>query len=785
MGKCYFSNQWLEKIEYKLWLQSDPKNVRNAVCRICKKTFDVSNMGEHALKSHAKGLNHKREVDRIQKVEEGKIPVMVDYFTTFRKSTSSHASTEPSSLANSPTTSSSKKPLLATGDSVLTAEVLHCLNLVEKHHSFNSSNSSSDLYKKMFPDSAIASGFSCSERKAAYMSTFGISPYLAELQRKAVLSEKDYVLLFDETLNGPLQSKQLDVHVRYWNGRSITTRYHMSYFLGHSRADDLLDKLRESSRFFNRGGLLQLSMDGPNVNWKVFDIFQAELMQESSVKLLNVGSCGLHIVHNSFKAGHSATSWDIGSWLSALHWLFKDSPARREDFINLTGTSTFALRFCGHRWLENVPTIQRALQIWPAVKVFLNKIKGDKSKEPTCKSYKNLVDFAADALLEAKAQIFLSIAQELQPFLTKYQTDSPMMPFIAEDLFTTIKSLLRRILQAETLSKLKSPCDLIALDLKSKDIFLAYSKIEIGIASSKVLQKIKATDLQIMTLKNECRQFISSLVAKLLDKSPVMIRLVQKLSCLNPSLMASSPQLAASRFRDLLIILGDSGRISLNECDQIYNKFVKCLEALEENNVKPKFELFHPATERLDDFLYNNFKPLDTALWDVLRPLLLLSHGQATVERGFSYNKEVMIENMHEETLIAQRRICDFLKVNGGVLDVAITKPLLTAAASGRQNYNQYLEKQKTKKAEMAKSLKRKRHDDELSDLKAKRKKLLEEEKFLRSSTDKYADEAEAKQNFKLLSKSNDMRHEAKVKSAELVVLERTIQSKLQELLDC
>ncbi|KAK6994450.1 hypothetical protein BgiMline_011048 [Biomphalaria glabrata] len=170
-----------------------------------------------------------------------------------------------------------------------------------------------------------------------------------------------------------------------------------------------------------------------------------------------------------------------------------------------------------------------------------------------------------------------------------------------------------------------------------------------------------------------------------------MIRLVQKLSCLNPSLIASSPQLAASRFRDLLTILADSGRISLNDCDQIYNKFIKCLEALEENNVKPKFELFHPATERLDDFLYNNFKPLDAALWDVLRPLLLLSHGQATVERGFSYNKEVMIENMHKETLVAQRRICDFLKVNGGVLDVAITKPLLTAAASGRQNYHQYL----------------------------------------------------------------------------------------------
>ncbi|KAI8761165.1 hypothetical protein BgiBS90_030950 [Biomphalaria glabrata] len=45
-------------------------------------------------------------------------------------------------------------------------------------------------------------------------------------------------------------------------------------------------------------------------------------------------------------------------------------------------------------------------------------------------------------------------------------------------------------------------------------------------------------------------------------------------------------------------------------------------EALEENNMKQKFELFHPTTERLDDFLQNNLKPLDAALWDNnLKPL--------------------------------------------------------------------------------------------------------------------------------------------------------------------
>ena len=140
------------------------------------------------------------------------------------------------------------------------------------------------------------------------MTTFGISPYLAQLQRKALLAEKNYVLLYDESLNGPLQSKQLDVHVRYWCGSNIVTRYQNSYFLGHAKADDLLEALRESSSLFNKKGLLQLSMDGPNVNWKVFSLFQQEISKENSVELLNVGSCGLHIVHNAFKAGHASTS---------------------------------------------------------------------------------------------------------------------------------------------------------------------------------------------------------------------------------------------------------------------------------------------------------------------------------------------------------------------------------------------------------------------------------------------------------------------------------------------
>ncbi|GBO06920.1 hypothetical protein AVEN_148842-1 [Araneus ventricosus] len=40
--------------------------------------------------------------------------------------------------------------------------------------------------------------------------------------------------------------------------------------------------------------------------------------------------------------------------------------------------------------------------------------------------------------------------------------------------------------------------------------------------------------------------------------------------------------------------------------------------------------------------------------------LLLLSHGQATVEKGFSIYKKVEVENMEEISYVSQRLICDY-----------------------------------------------------------------------------------------------------------------------------
>lgn len=56
-------------------------------------------------------------------------------------------------------------------------------------------------------------------------------------------TSSEYVILFDKNLNDVTQTKQMDIHTRFWDGDTVRTRYPNSEFLGHAAADDLKVKL--------------------------------------------------------------------------------------------------------------------------------------------------------------------------------------------------------------------------------------------------------------------------------------------------------------------------------------------------------------------------------------------------------------------------------------------------------------------------------------------------------------------------------------------------------------
>jgi hypothetical protein len=77
-------------------------------------------------------------------------------------------------------------------------------------------------------------------------------------------------------------------------------------------------------------------------------------------------------------------------------------------------------------------------------------------------------------------------------------------------------------------------------------------------------------------------------------------------------------------------------------------------------NLSSKFTSYS-RSDRLDHFYYSILRKVaDSAeMWSVVKTVLVPSHGNATVESGFSVNDSILVENMHEESIVAQRQVYD------------------------------------------------------------------------------------------------------------------------------
>ena len=190
---------------------------------------------------------------------------------------------------------------------------------------------------------------SCGPKKLSYLITFGIAPYFKQLMVEDLKKAPCFVVLFDESPKTELHQEQMDFTVRYFKNDQVMTRYLPSAFLGHTTAEDLKLKFEEATQNLDTKRMVQVPMDWPNVNWKMLNKCTEE---RSSIEhypgLIIVSSCSLHVVHAAFRSGESKMKWGIDALLKALHNLFDESPAKREDYTKITGSDIFPLPFCGH-----------------------------------------------------------------------------------------------------------------------------------------------------------------------------------------------------------------------------------------------------------------------------------------------------------------------------------------------------------------------------------------------------------------------------------------------------
>ncbi len=306
------------------------KNIRGGLRKI--RTRDVQNvLCVVKLSSHAKGAKHQSAAAAACATAPNPI---TGFFTRVTDVT-------PAPNCGASLSATVKQGTIlsaASRNETLTAEVLWALKVANSHYSYKSCEDTGQLFQSMFPDSKIAASFACGERKCSYLCTFGLAPYFKKLTLADVSKQSVYVMLFDESLNRYLQSKQLDMHVRLWNGSEVKTKYIGSEFMGHSSAQDIAEKMNNLLSEIGIKNLVQISMDGPNVNWKVFEILQNQMQNDAGKSLISIGSCGLHILHNAFRNGCKSTGWEVVSKTKELIVDFRKRQQRPYTPLMISGT---------------------------------------------------------------------------------------------------------------------------------------------------------------------------------------------------------------------------------------------------------------------------------------------------------------------------------------------------------------------------------------------------------------------------------------------------------------
>ena len=82
----------------------------------------------------------------------------------------------------------------------------------------------------------------------------------------------------------------MDFSLRFWDktGNEAVVQYFDSKFLGHASAEDLLEEFRQALKDLHESIMLQVSMDGPRVNWVFYDELCKHCEREELPSLINI-----------------------------------------------------------------------------------------------------------------------------------------------------------------------------------------------------------------------------------------------------------------------------------------------------------------------------------------------------------------------------------------------------------------------------------------------------------------------------------------------------------------
>lgn len=122
----------------------------------------------------------------------------------------------------------------------MNAEIIQALQIVDKSLSFASSNCENDNFRRMFPDSIIASKYSQGELQTKYIIQFGLAHYIRN-ELTADIAGKLFLFKFDKSTTQQVK-KKCDGYITYFcnSSKKIVTSFCGPLFVVHCTAGDYI-----------------------------------------------------------------------------------------------------------------------------------------------------------------------------------------------------------------------------------------------------------------------------------------------------------------------------------------------------------------------------------------------------------------------------------------------------------------------------------------------------------------------------------------------------------------
>lgn len=706
-----------------------------AKCTYCVKEFKISSAGIGQVRSHANGERHKeREKIICGKAKQRRIVLSVN-------------SENPISLSGD--------MVLTAEDSVLKAEVLQALKVVESNYSFASSNGDGDRFRLMFPDSKIAENYKQNETKVRYVIQYGIAPSILQNQINE-LKDTPFVFKFDETTTSQVK-KQYDAYVQLWSRKdsSVVSMYCGSLFVGHCTSEQLVEHFYEIGRQMEWSAdyMLHLGMDGPRVNSRFQKLLLEQMSQKYGTEFLNIGSCSLHQVHNAFRKGVQAFDFDIDGFVLDSSFFFKLSACRREDYLAMEVVTDlaarFALRHVTSRWLSLRKACLRLLEQWSNLQeYFLNFLptqKNFKREIENTSRYQRISTTLKDPLSQVQICFLAFAANDFEAYLVKLQRDEPMIHTVYMSMTTLLQTIMSKFMKKDAITSsdkitLLDGEKLAEIDVSNKETHVKLSKIDIGTRAKSLLISHEIPQEKQTAFRRSCLKLFTKSTEYLQENLPLKNTILKDAQYLHPQKQQETQSLPAisrltvatvrclknhlqkvysidasatsedicdmvrqqwrqyqmeSIAKDWLVISNDHDKPPVNSQTSYWKDVERSwadLVPIENAGEFVRIDHYWSRVFRIED---ENGKQKYPQLEALVKCILTLSHGNAGPEKGFSINKAILQSHgssLSEDTLIALRRVKDSLLRVGGLNNFTINRSLLSSVRQSKQRYKDDLE---------------------------------------------------------------------------------------------